>query len=479
MPQFAAAADGVLLSVNEAWRRQIGSQPGERWDRLLMDADRARAGEAFDRCLRSGEPFQMPLTVHQGMARLHYEFVAQRVAGDEGGPCVFGWLYDLRRHDDLRAQALALLNTAVDGIIIIDDRGLIEVFNPAASRLFGVSEAEIIGQPLTSLMPEPYRSRHDDFVDRYLATGERHIIGIGRELTALHRDGREFPIYLAVSEIPGERRRFTGIVRDLSEQVANRRVLEEQRERLAHVGRLSTMGEMTASIAHEINQPLTAITMYAQAGVKLLDRLHHGAAPDTEVIDKLAGALDKLANQSLRAGAIIERIQRFARPQSTTHQTVQVNALIRDLLQLAGSDGRLHNIELDLDLDETLPPVDADAIQLQQVLLNLIRNAIDAMSEIHCQQGNRIRIRSARTAPGWLRVSVSDCGPGVTARDRERLFTPFHTTKSEGMGMGLSICRSIVSAHDGELSFANNTPDPGATFYFNLPIAGDGAATNE
>jgi len=473
MPQFVAKPDGVLVSVNAAWREQIGTAPGERWDDLLIDGDRPRAGEAFGRCIGAGEPFQLALTLHHEVARLHYEFVVQRVEGDDGGHRAFGWLYDLRRHDDVRAQALALLETAVDGIIIIDDQGRIEVLNPAASRLFGVSEAEILGQPLTRLMPEPYRSRHDDFVERYLNTGERHIIGIGRELTALHSDGREFPIYLAVSEIPGERRRFTGIIRDLSEQVANRRVLEEQRERLTHVGRLSTMGEMTASIAHEINQPLTAITMYAQAGVKLLGRLTPGSAADSEVVGKLEGALDKLANQSLRAGAIIERIQRFARPQSTTHQTVTVNALIRDLLQLAGSDARLHDIELDLDLDEDLPPVEADAIQLQQVLLNLIRNAIDAMSEIHCQQGNRIRIRSARTAPGWLRVSVSDRGPGVSARDRDRLFTPFHTTKSEGMGMGLSICRSIISAHNGELSFFNNTPDPGATFYFSLPLTAE------
>jgi two-component system sensor kinase FixL len=271
------------------------------------------------------------------------------------------------------------------------------------------------------------------------------------------------PIYLAVSEITQHgRRRFTGIIHDLSEQQAAREALAEQRERLAHVGRLSTMGEMTASIAHEINQPLTAISMYAQSSIKLIDR----GNPDPE---KLRAALEKLNVQSLRAGAIIERIQRFARPHQSQREMIRLSMLLTDLLKLAESDARLHELELKFDLAEDLPDVLCDPVQIQQVALNLIRNAIDAMSEIHCANGRDIVIQTRAVSPQLVEVSVSDQGPGVAEDAEKLLFTPFHTTKKDGMGMGLSICRTIIAEHGGVLNFRNN-PDCGASFYFTLPV---------
>jgi two-component system sensor kinase FixL len=220
------------------------------------------------------------------------------------------------------------------------------------------------------------------------------------------------------------------------------------------------MGEMTASIAHEINQPLTAIAMYAQASLKLLDRA--GSS------EKIKSALEKLNTQALRAGAVIERIQRFARAQETSKELLDVNDLVIDLLKLAGSDARMHDIELVLDLASDLPRIFADPVQIQQVILNLIRNGIDAMNEIHCKHGRTITLLTRREGNGNVKVIVSDLGSGVADDQAELLFTPFHTTKKEGMGMGLSICRSIISEHGGDLRYRNN-PGPGASFFFSLP----------
>jgi two-component system sensor kinase FixL len=362
-----------------------------------------------------------------------------------------------------------VLDTAVDAIVVIDSGGRITRFNQAAERMFGYAEAELLGELVNRLMPEPHRTDHDGYMRRYQDTGEKKIIGIGRELEAVNRSGRRFPVYLAVSEVNVDgRRRFTGIIRDLTERRAAEEQAREQRERLAHVGRLSTMGEMTASIAHEINQPLTAIAMYAQSCLTLLDR----GEVDT---DRLGAALAKLNQQSLRAGEVIERIQRFVLNQDSHRESASVNGLISDLLQLAGSDARMHGIELRFEPSASLPEVFCDPIQIQQVALNLIRNAIDAMAEIDCRHGNRVTLRTRLTVEGRVEVSVSDLGPGVASDQASRLFTAFHTTKSDGMGMGLSICRTIIEGHGGTLDYRNKERNQersqvaGAVFFFTLP----------
>jgi two-component system sensor kinase FixL len=363
----------------------------------------------------------------------------------------------------LRDNALTVLDSAVDAIITIDAKGIIQSVNRATLTMFGFGEQELVGQPLSMLMPEPYRSQHDGFIEHYLKTGTASIIGIGRELIAQAKDGRVFPIYLAISDIDeGGQRYFAGIVRDISDQKAAQAALLEQQERLAHVGRLSTMGEMTASIAHEINQPLTAIAMYAQASLKLLER-------DSFDKEKLIAALDKLNQQALRAGAVIERIQRFVRNESGQKELANLNTLIRDVEHLAAADARLHGIELEFDLDPDLPDVFCDPIQIQQVALNLLRNAVDAMDEVGCHHGNTIKVGSGSIANDLVEVTVVDAGSGVAEDQQSLVFGAFHTTKANGMGMGLSICRSIIEAHGGKLNFTNNDTH-GCTFYFQLPI---------
>jgi len=466
-PVFMCDATGRLTFVNDSWLASLGAGVGEDWIGLFPELDRATFDRLWYRCMLLEQPQRVRYrAVPPNRGPVWYELLLQPAATEENQRYMIGALVDVTEQTLVSAESHAILDTAADAIIIIDETGSIEIFNQAASRMFGYSLSEAVGSNITILMASPHREHHQEYIARYLKTGEARIIGIGRELTGARKDGSTFPIYLAVSEINlAGQRRFTGIIRDLTEQHASRQALAEQRERLAHVGRLSTMGEMTASIAHEINQPLTAISMYAQAGLKLLER-----GGD---LDKLKDALEKLNVQALRAGAVIERIQRFARAQESMRELIDVNTLLKDLLKLAETDALLHSIELELDLAEGLPALYADPIQIQQVALNLIRNAIDAMTEIGCPHGRVIHIRSRRLPGGLVEVAVKDLGPGVADDQVDLLFTPFHTTKRDGMGMGLSICRSIVREHGGELDYLNND-GAGATFYFRLPIDPDG-----
>ena len=434
---------------------------GDCWHLPFTAIDADTATSLWHRCVDAGEPVNLtsPARGRDGEARF-FEIILQPVVAD-GAPEIMGALVDVTEQTVGLAETNAILDTAVDGIIIIDESGTIHTFNQAASELFGYRPEEVIGRSVNLLMPPGDAHRHDGYLQNYLTTGKASIIGVGRELVGVTSTGERVPVYLAISDIRLHgRRRFAGIVRNLTEQYAAREALASQREKLAHVGRLSTMGEMTASIAHEINQPLTAISMYAQASLKLIER---GGS-----LEKVKEALEKLNTQSLRAGAVIERIQRFARAQETTKALVALNDLVTDLLKLADSDARMHDIELELDLADDLPPVFADPVQVQQVILNLIRNGIDAMNEIGCANGRRIRLET-RVNGNAAVLSVFDQGPGVADDQAELVFTPFHTTKKEGMGMGLSICRSIISEHGGELRFRNNE-NAGACFYFSLPV---------
>jgi len=467
-PVFVAGTDGRIERTNLAFEGLLPGRSGTPWTDAFPNvtaADVARVRDFAERV-----PAGPPLTVSAGIVSSadesrSFDIVFKALLASETDPTrLLGILVDVTGQTLREAENLALLDTAVDAIIVIDEAGRIETFNPAASRMFGYAAEEVIGEPVTMLMPEPHRSRHDAYMQRYMNTGEKRIIGIGRELEAQDKQGRRIPIYLAVSEIRSYgRRRFTGIIRDLSEQHAAREALAEQREKLAHVGRLSTMGEMTASIAHEINQPLTAISMYAQSSLKLIQR----GDPD---LDKLAAALEKLNTQSLRAGAIIERIQRFAKAQDSQRQLLELNVLLKELVKLAEGDARIHDVEITFDLADGLPAVYCDPIQIQQVALNLIRNAIDAMKEQPSTEGrNAMLIMSRPLGDDRVEVAVSDRGPGVAEEQKKLLFKPFHTTKKDGMGMGLSICRTIIAEHGGELGYRDNG-DGGATFYFTLPV---------
>lgn len=372
----------------------------------------------------------------------------------------------------MNGELQALLDACIDAVIIIDHRGSIMTFNRAASRMFGYEASQVIGRNVSMLMPSPDREQHDEYLARYLKTGNARVIGIGREVTAQRGDGSHFPASLAIGRIDGHSPpHFVGFLHDLSarnaqeaQRLAAEQAMREARERLMHVARLSTMGEMTTGLAHEINQPLTAITMYAQAAERL-------AAQPNPDLGELVDALKQISGQALRAGEIIRRLRELVRNRQVREELLDLNAAVRELAVLAESDARVNGVRLEIDLAASLPPVLGDTIQLQQVMLNLVRNAIEAVQAPACERS--VTLRTAHVGNS-VEMSVSDRGPGLDPAIRDRLFEAFATTKAAGMGLGLAISRSIIEAHGGKLAWRANEPR-GSCFHFSLPAVGGAA----
>jgi two-component system sensor kinase FixL len=367
---------------------------------------------------------------------------------------------------DAEAKLSALLNAAVDAIIIIDHKGTIELFSSAAEHIFEYKSAEVLGQNIKMLMPEPYQSEHDQYLHNYMHGGQPRIIGTGREVQGRKHSGEIFPIELSVGEVKdSSHKQFVGIIRDISKQVKTRTEAIENRERLAHVTRLNTMGEMAAGIAHEINQPLTAIASYAHASRHLLAHCNNLGAQNTVRKQKILLALQKISDQAIRAGEVIRRLRAFVNKRKSQRQVVDLNALIEDTISLAKVDTRLldHGIQLQLSPKPT-PLLNVDPILVQQVLFNLIRNAIDAMED---QPNEPVRIYTRWIEKNQIEVAVVDAGHGVSKDSESTLFSPFVTTKKDGMGMGLTISESIIQDHGGELKYRRGI-SKGSAFVFTL-----------
>jgi two-component system sensor kinase FixL len=330
--------------------------------------------------------------------------------------------------------------------------------------MFGWEPRDVVGRNVSVLMPEPYHSAHDGYLDHYLTTGIPRIIGIGRQVTAVRRDGTVFPVELSVGEIAsfGEGRRFVGLIRDVSAKVRAEEEARVHRERLAHVTRLSTLGEMAAGIAHEVNQPLTAISVYAQALVRKMRR-------DGECPRERLETVEKIAEQALRAGEVLGRLRGFARKGDAKIRPCDVGSLVTDVLRLAEVDVRHHRAAVQVEIAPDLPPVRADEIQVQQVVLNLVRNALESMDG-QPVESRKLLVRASRPATDRVEIRVVDRGAGVAKEAEEQMFHPFFSTKSDNLGMGLSISHSIVTAHGGSLTFTRN-PEGGSTFAFTLPVA--------
>jgi two-component system sensor kinase FixL len=352
----------------------------------------------------------------------------------------------------------SILETVPDAMVVIDHLGIIHSFSATAERLFGFSAAEICGQNVKMLMPSPYREQHDGYLKRYQATGERRIIGIGRVVVGLRKDGSTFPMELSVGEVnQNGRQLFTGFVRDLTERQQTDRRLQELQDGLLHVSRLRSMGQMAAALAHELNQPLTATANYVRAALRLLDQPEPNLA-------RVRQAMEMAVQQTLRSGNIIRRLRAFVARGEVSRQPESVAKLIEEASALALVGAKEHGIKVLISVDPNLPSAVADRVQIQQVLLNLIRNAMEAM------EGCNVRELSVDTHidDGNVLISVADTGNGIPPEIEARLFQPFVTTKPEGMGIGLSVCRTIVEAHGGRLWVEPNEGG-GSVFRFTLP----------
>ena len=365
----------------------------------------------------------------------------------------------LRERDE---HLRSILETAPDGMVVIDESGIMQSFSRAAERMFGYSRVEAIGKNVSGLMGEPDRSLHDTYLARYHATGQRRIIGIGRIVTGQRKDGSTFPMHLSIGETnTAGRRLFTGFVRDLTDERRTQGRLQQLQSELAHISRLSAMDEMGSALAHELNQPLSAISNYMRGSSRLMESI------DSPQAAKIARALDKAAEQALRAGQIIRRLRDFVARRESERSVETLSKLIEEAGALGLVAAREQGVRLNFEFDSAVDLVLADRVQIQQVLVNLFRNALDAMAE---SPRRELIVRTRRLPGAMVEIEVSDTGPGFTEETESRLFQPFFTTKQAGMGVGLSISRTIVEAHGGQMR-ARTNESGGATFRFTLPIA--------
>ena len=355
-----------------------------------------------------------------------------------------------------------LMDAAVDAIIIIDSKGTILRFNRAAQKMFDYRAEEVCGKNVKLLMPESRSSRHDGYIKRYLKTGKPAIIGASREETGLKSDGSTFPIRLSVGEIKQEdASQFVGIIHDLSVQREAEDKIRQLEEQLLHADRLVILGELTAGIAHEINQPLTAIAAYADAGKHLIGRSGDKNPENIQLI------CERIAEQSRRAAEVVQRLRKLVRTGSVTKARHDINQIVRNTLLLFEYETKKHNIELEFYPAEEIDILFVDDIQIQQILVNLVKNGLDAINTVE-KEGGRITIQVNKVGK-VVAVKVQDNGPGVAQADRPHLFESFFTTKPRGVGLGLSICKNIAAAHGGNLRYESPV-EGGSRFTLTLPL---------
>ena len=436
MPEpYHSGHDGYLANYNRSGEKRI------------IGIGREVMGKRKD-----GSTFPMYLSVGEGSLNDERIFV-----GIIHDLTVSKWADDALREREARLRSI--LDTVPDAIITIDEEGRVESFSPAAARLFGYEEREVIGKNVKMLMPSPYREQHDGYLAAYRKTGIKRIIGVGRIVVGLRRDGSTFPMELAVGEVANAGRRlFTGFVRDLTERQGAERRLQELQLELMHVTRLSAMGQMSSAIAHELNQPLTAGANYISAARRFLQR------PDGTV--QAQDAMEQAAKQLLRAGATIKNLRDFIEKREGQRLPENLNKIIEQGIALAFVGMAHLNVKVRLQLDASLPTIFVDKIQIQQILINLIRNAIEAMQETESRE---LSITTSRLDGRFVSVAVRDSGPGLPGEIRKKLFQPFVTTKESGMGVGLMICQSIIQLHGGSIEVSPEA-EPGTTFTFRLPV---------
>jgi len=366
---------------------------------------------------------------------------------------------ELKRRE---AHLQSILDTVPDATVVIDPDGTMRSFNRAAIRQFGYLADEAIGRNVSMLMPSPYREQHDGYLNRYLRTGEKRIIGIDRVVVGRRKDGSTFPMTLAVGETRiGDEIRFTGFIRDLTERQESEARLQEAQGELARLARLNELGEMASTLAHELNQPLSAIANYVQGCLRLLSQ------PIEQQAEMMRGALQETANQALRAGEIIRHLREMTARGETDKAPEDVKKLVEEAGALALVGSRERGIRSEFVFSANDDMVLVDRVQIQQVLMNLMRNAMEAMRD---SSRRELTVRTSPLSDTELQIEVADTGPGIAEDIASRLFQPFVTSKAGGMGIGLSISRRIIQAHGGDLTYRKNDAG-GATFSFTLPTA--------
>ena len=362
---------------------------------------------------------------------------------------------------DYRARFEALITAAADGIIVVDAAGLVQVYNAACEQIFGYPARDVVGRSATMLMSPNDQEKYAAYLDSHRLTGRKGALDPTLHTVGQRKDGTTFPMHVSIGEGESpEGNILVAIVRDMTERQNTERRAQELQQELLHVSRLSAMGEMSSALAHEVNQPLAAINNYLRAAQRTL-----GTHTDVTSL-KVREILEKALAQTTRAGQVIRRLRDFIEKGETDRAVEDLNLVVDEAMGLALLGAAEAGVRANIVLDSSRPRVLIDKIQIQQVVLNLVRNSIEAMQEtdrrdlsiLTCIEGN------------FAKVTVTDTGPGLQPHVAARLFEPFLTTKSAGMGIGLSICKTIVEGHGGRL-WATPNLEAGVSFHLNMPLA--------
>lgn len=444
------------------------------WGELMHPADLDKVKEYVAETVEAGHRFDVEYRIRTktGEERWVWDRGIAVVPADGMALYLDGFITDItarkateRLLEQEKGYSEAIVTAALDAVITVGAGGRVEVFNPAAQVIFGCSRDDIEGEEFSVLLSAPYQQEYQECFSHYYNTGEVPAHFERREIICKRSDGTEFPAQVSISKMQHQAERtLVCFCRDISVRVTAEREKRELTEKLAHVDRLNMLGEMATGIAHEINQPLTAISLFSQAGKRLLTSGKESGLPSV---------FDKLSEHALRAGEIVERMQKMTEQHVITFETLACNALLEEVASLAVADARLRGIVIDLDLAEGLSPVSVDRVQIQQVVLNLLRNGMAAMQSVQCKKGDSITLQSRSRENGDIEVSVIDSGGGISSEAAEEMFKPFSTDRESGVGLGLSISRAIVLSHGGHIDYCRNDRG-GATFYFTLPAVDPG-----
>jgi PAS domain S-box-containing protein len=374
----------------------------------------------------------------------------------------------LRRAEADRKRAEERFRLAVEAspnaIVMVDGHGKMLLVNALTENLFGYSREELIGQTVEILVPERFRAGHPAHRAAFFGAPQARTIGAGRDLFARRKDGSEFLVEIGLNPIQTAEGILvlTAIV-DITERKRVELELQRQREELAHVTRVSTVGELTTSVAHELNQPLGAILSNAEAAEMFLQA-------DPPALDEVREILADIRKDDERASEVIWRMRSLLRKHELAPQSIEINDAVKEVLKLLSFDASARKVAMKFERTAGLPRVWCDPVHFQQVVLNLVLNGMDAMAGLP-EEERQVIVRTGPGDNGTVKIAVADSGPGIPVDRLPKLFEPFFTTKKEGLGMGLSIARTIVEAHHGQI-WAENNSGTGATFYFTVPVDG-------
>jgi two-component system sensor kinase FixL len=414
-----------------------------------------KTGSFRDRCWR----------MRKDGSRFRADVIVARIEGDELLPSGFGQVIRDVTSEELQARSLevnavllrSIIETVPEGLVVIDIEGRILLFSAAAEAMFGYAADEVVGRNVSILMPERDRPTHEDHMKHYRRIENSHVMGAKRRLIGRRKDGTEFPHSLRLAEaFGGGQRMIACFIQDLTEKEASKAKLEELQRELAHISRVYEMGTLASTIAHELNQPLMSVANIVQTAAEILQK---GDLPSHIT---LAEAMTAAGRETLRAGDILRRLRVFLSRGELEKTLEDPCRLAQDAVYFEAARARYRTISCDVECPPGLRPILVDRVQIQQVILNLVKNAIQSIG-----RDGQVSVTIA-AEPEQLRFTVSDSGPGVAPERAARLFEPFSTTKTDGMGLGLPICRSIIEAHGGQIWY-EPAPGGGAAFVFTLP----------